>query len=195
MKLSGPAISVAVALLTALAVGSWIIGFWDSPPAPVTPPSTFTYHPPPSAPHPPEPPLPPPMPGTLESLHTTPPPTPTPADTASPAPNSSALAIAAEKQAAMDTVKAREEQDLAEAAQAKAMTNNLRQLAAASQQYMLDKGVTQASYNDVVGTSTDSYIRSITPVAGENYQDMTINQSTTQITISTPDGRTVTYNL
>ena len=95
----------------------------------------------------------------------------------------------------MDTVKAREEQDLAEAAQAKAMTNNLRQLAAASQQYMLDKGVTQASYNDVVGTSTDSYIRSITPVAGENYQDMTINQSTTQITISTPDGRTVTYNL
>jgi hypothetical protein len=60
---------------------------------------------------------------------------------------------------------------------------------------MLDKGVTQASYYDLVGTSTENYIRSITPAAGENYQDMNINQTTTQISITTPDGWAITYNL
>jgi type IV pilus assembly protein PilA len=79
--------------------------------------------------------------------------------------------------------------------QTKAITNNLRQLASAGQQYMLDKGVTQAGYRDLVGNGTDKYIRSISPVAGENYQDMTIYQTTTQISTRTADGTVVTYNL
>ncbi|MGA2052671.1 MAG: hypothetical protein ABSH19_05105, partial [Opitutales bacterium] len=77
----------------------------------------------------------------------------------------------------------------------KAVTNNLRQLASAGQQYMLDKGVTSASYSDLVGTQTDKYIRSITPVAGENYDDTVIYQTTTQISVSSPSIGTVTYNL
>ncbi len=81
----------------------------------------------------------------------------------------------------------------------KTVTNNLRQLAAAGQQYMLDKGVTQAAYTDLVGTATDNYIRSITPVADElpSYQAFTMAQGTTQVTISSPANSfdTVTYNL
>jgi type IV pilus assembly protein PilA len=81
----------------------------------------------------------------------------------------------------------------------KAVTNNLRQLAAAGQQYMLDKGVTQAAYTDLVGTATDNYIRSITPVADElpSYQAFTVAQGTTQVSITSTSGAfpTVTYNL
>ncbi len=81
----------------------------------------------------------------------------------------------------------------------KAVTNNLRQLAAAGQQYMLDKGVTQAAYTDLVGTATDNYIRSITPVADEapSYSAFTMAQGTTQVSISSPASAfpTVTYNL
>src|SRR6266851_5449369 len=62
----------------------------------------------------------------------------------------------------------------------KAVTNNLRQLASAAQQYMLDKGVTQAAYTDLVGTATDAYIRSISPVAGEDYSTgFSVAQTTT----------------
>jgi type IV pilus assembly protein PilA len=77
----------------------------------------------------------------------------------------------------------------------KAVTNNLRQLASAGQQYMLDKGVTQASYADLVGTATDNYIRSIAPVSGEDYSGITIAQTTTQISLSNAGFGTVTYNL
>jgi len=81
----------------------------------------------------------------------------------------------------------------------KAVTNNLRQLAAAGQQYMLDKGVTSAQYTDLVGTLTDNYIRSITPVADElpSYQAFSVTQGTTQVSITSPSGAfpTVTYNL
>jgi type IV pilus assembly protein PilA len=77
----------------------------------------------------------------------------------------------------------------------KAVTNNLRQLASAGQQYMLDKGVTQALYADLVGTSTDNYIRSISPVSGEDYTTISIVQTTTQISISNLGFGTVTYNL
>jgi type IV pilus assembly protein PilA len=77
----------------------------------------------------------------------------------------------------------------------KAVTNNMRQLASAGQQYMLDKGVTQAGYADLVGTATDAYIRSITPVADEDYTTITMAQTTTQISISSNGEGTVTYNL
>jgi hypothetical protein len=77
----------------------------------------------------------------------------------------------------------------------KAVTNNLRMLASAGQQYMLDQGKTQAAYQDVVGTSNEKYIRSITPVAGENYQDVVITQNTTQLSVTTAAGEAVIYNL
>jgi hypothetical protein len=65
----------------------------------------------------------------------------------------------------------------------------------AAQQYMLDKGVTSASYYDLVGTGTDDYLRSINPVMGEDYTGFIINQADTQVLVVAPDGTTVTYNL
>jgi RNA polymerase sigma factor (sigma-70 family) len=85
----------------------------------------------------------------------------------------------------------------------KAVANNLRQLATAAEQYMLDKGVTQARYSDIVGTSEDDYVSSdpnrseghFTPVGDESYQDFVVYQTQTQVTERAPDGNIVTYNL
>ncbi len=77
----------------------------------------------------------------------------------------------------------------------KAVTNNLRQLASAAAQYMLDKGVTQAAYSDLVGTATDAYIRSISPVAGEVYSSITIDQGMSALTISATAFGTITFNM
>ncbi|HVU37784.1 MAG TPA: hypothetical protein VHC95_05575, partial [Opitutales bacterium] len=76
----------------------------------------------------------------------------------------------------------------------KAVTNNLRQLSTAAQQYFLDKGVTQAAYTDLVGTGTDNYIRNVSPVAGEDYSTITVAQSATQLSISNTSFGTVTFN-
>lgn len=54
------------------------------------------------------------------------------------------------------------------ASQQKAVQNNLRQLAAAADQYYLEHGVHSTTYDQLVGP--DKYIRAITPVAGENYR-------------------------
>lgn len=75
--------------------------------------------------------------------------------------------------------------------QDKAVINNLRQLAAAAQQYMLDKGVTRVVNTDVVGTSTDKYISQISLVGGETYT-IVIDSGTTQIATEVA-GRVVTY--
>ena len=52
--------------------------------------------------------------------------------------------------------------------QSKAITNNLRQLASAAQQYFLETGNSSAStYTDLVGSA--NYINTIEAVAGETY--------------------------
>ncbi len=79
--------------------------------------------------------------------------------------------------------------------QIQAMVNNLRQLSTAAQQYMMDKGVTQAGYYDLVGTTTNDYIRSVAPVMGEDYTGLFLNQSDTQVMVVAPDGTTAVYNL
>jgi type IV pilus assembly protein PilA len=77
----------------------------------------------------------------------------------------------------------------------KAVTNNLRQLATASQEYMLEKGATQAAYTDLVGTTTDNYIHNLVPVIGESYSSITIGPATTQISVSNSAIGSVAYNL
>jgi type IV pilus assembly protein PilA len=77
----------------------------------------------------------------------------------------------------------------------KAVVNNLRQIATAASQYMLDKGVTQAQYTDLVGTDTDNYIRSVSPVAGEDYTSEVVVQTQTQVSITAVSFGTVTYNM
>ena len=59
--------------------------------------------------------------------------------------------------------------------QIKAITNNLRQLASAADQYFLENGVTSVSSAALIGT--DKFIKTVDPVAGEAYT-ATIQQGT-----------------
>jgi type IV pilus assembly protein PilA len=83
------------------------------------------------------------------------------------------------------------------ASRAKAVTNNLRQISAAAQQYMLENGVSQVSETQLAGTDTTYYLRPVTPVIGEIYTTMTLDNTVTQISVSENDGNgtVVTYNL
>jgi type IV pilus assembly protein PilA len=72
--------------------------------------------------------------------------------------------------------------------QEKAITNNLRQVGSAAQQYFLEEGVTSVALGDLVGP--DKYINQIETVASETYPP-TITAGATSITTGgTP---TVTY--
>ena len=80
-------------------------------------------------------------------------------------------------------------------ARMKAITNNLRQIAAAGQQYMLEKGLTSVPEANLVGASTDYYLRPISVVNGEDYSTLTITNTTTQISVKDLDNDVITYNL
>ncbi len=75
-----------------------------------------------------------------------------------------------------------------------AVTNNLRQIANAADQYMLQNGVTSVTSANIVGTGTDKYIKSIKTVAGETYP-ATITQTQTAIQATDVAGESVTYEL
>lgn len=66
-------------------------------------------------------------------------------------------------------------QKVRQTSRTKAVTNNLRQLASAADQYFLDNGLTQVSSADLIGT--DNYIKNMPPVAKEAYT-ATIKQGT-----------------
>ena len=53
--------------------------------------------------------------------------------------------------------------------QYKTVTNNLRQLNSAAQQYFMEYGVTTVTYGMLVSTDATSYIKSIKKVATETY--------------------------
>ncbi len=80
-------------------------------------------------------------------------------------------------------------------ARGKAITNNLRQVASAAQQYMLSNGLTQVSETVLIGTDTTYYLRPIDQVNGEDYTTLVFSNTTTQISISDNDNDTITYNL
>jgi type IV pilus assembly protein PilA len=83
------------------------------------------------------------------------------------------------------------------ASRQKTITNNLRQVASAAQQYLLENGVQSCQYSDVAGAGTTYYLRFISTVVGEDYTTLKVLASTTQLTISENDGAAtvVTYNL
>jgi len=68
--------------------------------------------------------------------------------------------------------------------QEKAITNNLRQLGSAAQQYFLEYGVTTVSKDSLVGTN--KYINQIESVAEESYPDSIDADSTSISTTGTP---------
>lgn len=61
-------------------------------------------------------------------------------------------------------------QKVRKSSQDKSITNNLRQLSGAAQQYFLERGVSSVAFTNLVGTdSTDRYIKIIQTVRGEIY--------------------------
>jgi len=76
-----------------------------------------------------------------------------------------------------------------ETSQEKTVTNNLRQIAAASDQYFLENGVTEVKVSELVGP--EGYIHSLEPVAGESYEDMVISTQMKEISVTLEDGRVV----
>jgi type IV pilus assembly protein PilA len=74
--------------------------------------------------------------------------------------------------------------------QHKAVLNNLRQLAAAADQFYLENGKTEATLADLVGP--DKYIKVLTPVAGENYSTVVLKQGQT-LRVRLGDGRVISY--
>jgi hypothetical protein len=73
----------------------------------------------------------------------------------------------------------------------KAILNNLRQLAAAADQYFLEEGVRTVSFDQIVGP--DKYIRSLPAVDGEDYRSLDLAASAKTWTISSESGIKVTY--
>ena len=80
-------------------------------------------------------------------------------------------------------------QKVRETSQEKTVTNNLRQLAAAADQYFLEEGKTKVRASELIGP--DKYIRSLDPVAGETYEDLVITTEMDEISVTLADGTTV----
>jgi type IV pilus assembly protein PilA len=83
-------------------------------------------------------------------------------------------------------------QKVRSSSQEKAITNNLRQIASAAQQYMLEHGVTQVDKDSIVGTG--KYVNEIATVAGETYP-ASVTMDATEISVSggPQDGLTYTF--
>ena len=75
----------------------------------------------------------------------------------------------------------------------KQVTNNLRQIAAASDQYFLEYGISTVRLDQLVGP--DKYIRELKPADGEDYAKLKLDQSPVPVewTIVTGRGVTVRY--
>ena len=76
--------------------------------------------------------------------------------------------------------------------QDKAVTNNLRQLSSAADQYYLETGNTTVNSSELVGTNTTQYIKVIQTVANEVYTNLTQGSALTATGVSRQ--RTITYS-
>lgn len=77
--------------------------------------------------------------------------------------------------------------------QDKAVTNNLRQLSAAADQYFLEKGYSTVTSDELVGTNTTQYIKAIAPAANETYPTG-LTQGVPLTATGIAGQRTVTYS-
>jgi len=74
--------------------------------------------------------------------------------------------------------------------QDKSVTNNMRQLAAAADQYFLEQGVATADITALVGSS--AYVKALSTVANESYP-LAFTQGTPIIVTNVALSRTLTY--
>lgn len=77
--------------------------------------------------------------------------------------------------------------------QDKAVTNNLRQLSSAADQYFLEKGATQVETTVLVGSNTTQYLKAVATVAGETYVTPIVQGAGLTAT-GIAASRTVTYS-
>lgn len=76
--------------------------------------------------------------------------------------------------------------------QDKAVTNNLRQLSAAADQYFLEAGVSAVASSILVGTNSSQYVKQVQTVATETYSDLQQGQAVTASNVA--GARTITYS-
>ena len=74
------------------------------------------------------------------------------------------------------------------------VTDNLRQIANSAQLYMLDKNVTEVSYQQLT-SGANPYLKPVTAVSGESYDNIVVRQGSTRISVTTSDGTVVSYDL
>lgn len=77
-----------------------------------------------------------------------------------------------------------------ETSQQKAILNNLRMIAAAGDQYMLEQGVTRVSYRQLI---KDDYINDIKPVDGESYDELIWTLDGEKLEVTTREGIKVNF--
>jgi len=75
-------------------------------------------------------------------------------------------------------------------ARSKTILNNLRQVASAGQQYMLDKGTTHATYNQL---RNDGRFPNIKQVAGEVYTTLDVAQGSVKLVATAAGNQRVVY--
>ena len=80
-------------------------------------------------------------------------------------------------------------------ARKKTITNNLRIIGSAAQQYMLEQGASQVSETQLEGTSSFNYYRPVSKVNAEIYSSLVVSSTTTQISTVEGDGTVVTFNM
>ena len=71
----------------------------------------------------------------------------------------------------------------------KAITGNLRQVALAGAQYMLETGDSQVAYTALIPI----YFNAITAIAGESYTNMTISKDGGILTVITGGGQSISF--
>lgn len=71
----------------------------------------------------------------------------------------------------------------------KAVVNNLRQIAAAGQQYILEEDKAQVSYDELVG----DYFSAISSVEGETYEQLIVYRDGGALRVTTERGERVTF--
>lgn len=72
---------------------------------------------------------------------------------------------------------------------------NLRELSYSAMQCMLETGKTEVRYDDLVGDKPTHHIRVLKTVNGESYRDLVFTAKTQSVSVTTRDGKTITYRL
>lgn len=68
--------------------------------------------------------------------------------------------------------------------------NNLRMIASAGQQYLLEHGVEEVAYPQLAG----EYFSAINPVAGESYEHLRVGLRGGVLEVTTAAGKTISYS-